>query len=203
MAHNDSGLGPLDRVIEELMKLPGIGQKSASRLAFFLLKHPEDEAVALAESIIELKKNIGYCSVCYNVTATDPCPVCSDAKRDSSTVCVVEQPQDVIALERMGEYRGLYHVLLGAISPISGIGPDDLTIDQLKERLQDGGIEEIIIATNATSDGEATAVYIVNELQEEDVSISRIAQGVPVGSNLDYIDSVTMSRSLQTRRKLK
>lgn len=196
-------LGPLDRLIAELNKLPGIGKKSASRLAFFLLKHPEDEAVALAEAIVELKKNVGYCSICFNVTTSDPCPVCTDAKRDRTTVCVVEQPQDVIALERMGEYRGLYHVLLGAISPINGIGPDDLTVENLIGRIDEGEIKEVILATNATSDGESTAVYIVNEIQKDDVAVSRISQGVPVGSNIDYIDSVTMSRSLQTRRRLK
>lgn len=197
-------IGPLERLIEELGKLPGVGQKSAARLAFFLLKHPEGEALALAEAIIDLKRNVRYCSTCFNVTTDDPCHICSDPKRDRSVVCIVEQPQDLIAIERTGEYRGLYHVLMGALSPIGGIGPEDLTVDRLVERIiQSGGeIREAIIATNPTSDGEATATYVAGELGESGVTVSRIAQGLPVGSNLEHADNVTMARSIHTRRKL-
>lgn len=195
-------IGPLERLIAELGKLPGIGPKSASRLAFFMLKQPEDEVFTLAEAIVGMKKNVRYCSQCWNITEADPCPICSDEKRDRHTVCVVEQPQELLAIERSGEFRGLYHVLMGALSPINGIGPDDLTIAALVERVKKGGIEEVIIATNPTHDGESTAGYIAGELRDTGVAVSRIAQGLPVGSNLEYADAVTMGRSISTRRKL-
>lgn len=195
-------LGPLENLIKELGKLPGIGPKSASRLAFFLLKHPHDEAIALAQAIVELKRDMRHCSTCFNVTMSDPCSICSDPRRDSSIVCVVEQPQELIAIENTGEYRGLYHVLMGALSPVTGTGPEDLTVNQLAKRVADSEIEEVIIATNPTNDGEATAVYIMAELKNTGVTLSRIAQGLPVGSNLEHVDNVTMIRSIQTRRKL-
>lgn len=195
-------LGPLEKLIAELGKLPGIGPKSAARLAFFLLKHPDEEAIALAEAIIDLKKNIRHCSVCWNITAQDPCSICSDQKRDRSVICVVEQPFELLSIERTGEYRGLYHVLMGALSPISGIGPADLTIDSLVERAGREEVEEIIIATNPTHDGEATAIYLAGALKSQCVTVSRIAQGLPVGSNLEYADSVTMARSILSRQKM-
>jgi recombination protein RecR len=197
-------IGPLEHLIESLGTLPGIGQKSASRLAFFLLKHPDEEVLALAEAIVNLKKHVRYCSTCHNVTTADPCGICSDLKRDRSVVCVVEQPQDLIAVENTAEYRGLYHVLQGALSPVSGIGPADLTTDALRDRIlkSAGEIKEIIIATNPTNDGETTAVYLAEELKDLDVKISRIAQGLPVGSNLEYADNVTMARAILTRRTL-
>lgn len=195
-------LGPLDNLIKELSKLPGIGPKSASRLAFFLLKHPNDEALALAQAIVELKRDMRHCSVCFNITMEDPCSICSDPKRDQSTVCVVEQPQELIAIENTGEYRGLYHVLTGALSPITGTGPEDLTVDKLAQRVKNSDIQEVIIATNPTNDGEATAIYIMQELKNSGITLSRIAQGLPVGSNLEHVDNVTMIRSIQTRRKL-
>ena len=195
-------LGPLERLIDELGKLPGIGQKSATRLAFFLLQHPVDDALALADSIIEVKKNIQYCSNCWNVTTDDPCAICQDSKRDQSVICVVEQPQELLAIERTAEYRGVYHVLMGAISPLNGIGPEDLTIDSLVNRAQQEDIEEVILATNPTNDGETTATYIQKALQDTGVTVSRIAQGLPVGSNLEHVDNVTMVRSILTRRRL-
>ena len=199
-----NNLGPLEKLIAELGKLPGIGPKSASRLAFFLLKHPHDEAVALAEAIVDLKKQMRHCTNCFNITAVDPCEICSDQKRDRNMILVVEHPQDLLAIEATAEYRGLYHVLMGALSPINGIGPEDLTINQLKERLQNETSEasEIVIATNPTHDGEATAVYLVEELQEFKVEISRIAQGMPVGSSLQHVDEVTLARSIHKRHKL-
>lgn len=195
-------LGPLEKLIAELGKLPGIGPKSAARLAFFLLKHPDEEAIALAEAIIDLKKNIRHCSVCWNITAQDPCSICSDQKRDRSVICVVEQPFELLSIERTGEYRGLYHVLMGALSPISDIGPADLTIESLLERVCSEEVREIIIATNPTHDGEATAVYLADALKPSGVTVSRIAQGLPVGSNLEYVDSVTMARSILSRQKM-
>jgi recombination protein RecR len=197
-------IGPLERLIEELGKLPGVGQKSASRLAFFLLKHPEEEALALAEAIVDLKRNVRHCSVCYNITTDDPCAICRDPRRERGTICVVEHPQDLLAIERTAEYRGLYHVLMGALSPINGIGPDDLTADRLLERIreEDSEVTEVIIATNPTNDGEATAVFLAEELKDLDVAVTRIAQGLPVGSNLEYADNVTMARAINTRRRL-
>ena len=197
-----NNLGPLDNLIRELSKLPGVGPKSASRLAFFLLKHPTDEALALAQAIVELKRDVKHCSKCFNITMEDPCAICTDAKRDQTVVCVVEQPQELIAIENTGEYRGLYHVLMGALSPISGLGPEDLTVNELAARVKNSKIEEVIIATNPTNDGEATAVFIMEELKDCEVTLSRIAQGLPVGSNLEHVDNVTMIRSIQTRRKL-
>jgi recombination protein RecR len=190
---------PIDRLVAELGKLPGIGSKTAARLTFFLLNHPKDEALALARAIIDLKEQIGHCSVCWNITDVDPCHICSDAKRDRAVVCVVEQASDLVVVENTGEYRGLYHVLMGALSPISGVGPDDLTVKGLIKRLEGG---EVIIATNPTIEGEGTAVYLAGELKPLGVKVSRIAQGLPVGSNLEYADKVTMARSLLTRREM-
>lgn len=193
---------PLDRLIAELSKLPGIGTKTAMRLAFFILGRPEDEARALAEAIINLKENLRHCSVCWNITDTDPCSICRDAKRDRSVICVVEQPADLIAIENTGEYRGLYHILMGVLSPISGIGPEELTIKDLLKRLEGNDVQELIIATNPTVDGEATAVYLAKLINPLGITVSRIAQGLPVGSSLEYADNVTMARSLTARRKI-
>jgi recombination protein RecR len=193
---------PLERLIAELSKLPGIGAKTAMRLAFFLLGRTTEEAHALARAIVDLKENLRHCSVCWNITDVDPCRICIDTKRDRSLICVVEQPADLVAIESTGEYRGLYHILLGALSPISGIGPEELTFKGLLKRLEGGEVREVIAATNPTVDGEATAVYLARLLKPLGVPVTRIAQGLPVGSSLEYADSVTMARSLSARRTI-
>jgi len=197
MAHDAN---PLERVVAELSKLPGIGAKTAARLAFFILNQPEEEAQALARAIVDLKEKVRHCGICWNITEAEPCAVCRDARRDRSTVCVVESPADLLAIEATGDYRGLYHVLMGVLSPLSGVGPDDLTVKGLVRRLEDGQIKEVIVATNPTVDGEATAVYLAKLLKPIGVAVSRIAQGLPVGSNLEYADKVTMARSMSARR---
>ncbi len=198
-----SGQGsPIDRLVAELSKLPGIGAKTAVRLAFFLLKHPKDDAMALAQAIVDLKEQVGHCSVCWNITDTDPCHICSDAKRDRSIICVIEQASDLVVIENTGDFRGLYHVLMGTLSPISAVGPEELTFKGLVKRLEGGEVKEVIVATNPTVEGEATAVYLAQLLKPLGVTVSRIAQGLPVGSNLEYADKVTMSRSLTTRRTM-
>ena len=193
---------PLDRLIGELSKLPGIGAKTAMRLAFFLLGRPAEEARALAGAIVDLKESLRHCSTCWNITDSDPCRICSDAKRDRSVVCVVEQPADLMAIENTGEYRGLYHILMGALSPITGVGPEELTTKDLLRRLEGDDVQEVIIATNPTVDGEATAVYLSRLISPLGITVSRIAQGLPVGSSLEYADSVTMARSISARRKM-
>ena len=198
-----SGQGsPIDRLVAELSKLPGIGAKTAVRLAFFLLNHPKDDAMALAQAIVDLKEQVGHCSVCWNITDTDPCHICSDAKRDRSIICVIEQASDLVVIENTGDFRGLYHVLMGTLSPISAVGPEELTFKGLVKRLEGGEVNEVIVATNPTVEGEATAVYLAQLLKPLGVMVSRIAQGLPVGSNLEYADKVTMSRSLTTRRRM-
>ncbi len=199
MAHDAN---PLERVVAELSKLPGIGAKTAARLAFFILNQPEEEAQALARAIVDLKEKVRHCGICWNITEAEPCAVCRDARRDRSTVCVVESPADLLAIEATGDYRGLYHVLMGVLSPLSGVGPDDLTVKGLVRRLEDGQIKEVIVATNPTVDGEATAVYLAKLLKPIGVAVSRIALGLPVGSNLEYADKVTMARSLSARRTM-
>ncbi len=198
-----SGHGsPIDRLVAELSKLPGIGAKTAVRLAFFLLNHPKDDALALAQAIVDLKEQVGHCSVCWNITDTDPCHICSDAKRDRSIICVIEQASDLVVIENTGDFRGLYHVLMGTLSPINAVGPEELTLKGLVKRLEGGEVKEVIVATNPTVEGEATAVYLAQLLKPLGVTVSRIAQGLPVGSNLEYADKVTMSRSLTTRRTM-
>lgn len=193
---------PVSRLIDELARLPGIGPKSASRLAFYILRAPKDQALALAEALIEVKERIILCSRCFNITETDPCSICQDAARDQSIICVVEEPLDVLALERTSEYRGLYHVLHGAISPVDGIGPDKLRIRELTERVEQEHPVEIILATNPNIEGDATAMYIHRQLQNSGVTVSRPASGLPVGGDLEYADEITLGRALAGRRSL-
>lgn len=189
-------------MISELSRLPGIGGKTAQRLAFHILSMDEKEALALAESITEAKKNMKYCSVCGNLTDTDPCAICSDPSRDRSVICVVETPRDVAAMERIKEYGGLYHVLHGAISPMEGIGPEDINLKQLIVRLQQEDVHEIILATNPNIEGEATAMYIARLVKPSGIKVSRIAHGVPVGGDLEYADEITLLKAMEGRREL-
>ena len=193
---------PLVRLIEELSKLPTVGPKTAQRLAFYMLAMPAEDAEALASAILEAKRRIRYCSVCANITETDPCEVCTDSKRDQSVICVVENPRDVAAMERTREFRGLYHVLQGAISPLDGIGPDDLRIAELLRRLAGGAVHELIVATNPRVEGEATALYLAKVIKPLGVKVTRIAHGLPVGGDLEYADEVTLARALEGRREL-
>ncbi len=193
---------PIARLIEEFNKLPGIGPKTASRLTFYLLRASDEQAAALAQAIVEVKERTIYCSRCYNITTSDPCAVCSNPNRDQAVVMVVEEPLDVLAFERIGEYRGLYHVLHGAISPVEGINPDDLKIRELLARVKVEPIEEVIIATNPTTEGRATQHYIARELIPAGVKVTALAQGLPVGGDLEYADEVTLSRALENRREV-
>ncbi len=193
---------PLTRLINELSKLPGIGGKSAQRLAFHILSLDEKDAFNLADAITDAKKNMKYCSVCGNLTDTDPCRICSDGSRDHSVICVVESPRDVSAMERIKEFNGLYHVLHGAISPIDGIGPDDINLKQLIIRLQQSDVKEIIMATNPNIEGEATAMYTARLIKPAGIKVTRIAHGVPVGGDLEYADEVTLSKAMEGRREL-
>ena len=190
------------QLIEELMRLPGVGEKTAQRLAFHLLKASKQEAEALALAILSVKEKIRRCSQCYGITEEDPCPICSDPKRDRMLLSVVEEPADIFAFEKLREYRGLYHVLGGALSPLEGIGPEDLTIPQLTRRLQAGEIQEVIVATNPNLEGEATAMYLSKVLKPLSVKVTRLAHGLPIGSALEYADEVTLLKSLEGRREL-
>ncbi len=189
----------IERAIEQLSRLPGIGRKSAQRLVFYLLKIPEDQVAELAQSLTELKQKVRYCSVCFNLTEEDPCPICRDPARDRSTICVVEQPNDVLALEKTGQYRGLYHVLGGSLSPLDGIGPENLRVRELVQRLQGGEVREVIVATNPNAEGEATAIYLAQLIKPLGIKLSRIARGIPVGSDLEYADEITLARALEGR----
>ncbi len=191
---------PVARLIEALQRLPGIGPKTAQRLTFFLLKRPTEEVQDLAESLTQLKALIVHCQVCFNVTEESPCRICSDARRDQRALCIVEEPNDLLALERTGEFRGRYHVLLGALSPLDGIGPEDLRVRELLVRLETPGVEEVILATNPSVEGEATAIYLAKLLKPLGMSITRIARGLPVGGDLEYADEVTLSKALEGRR---
>jgi len=193
---------PLARLINELSKLPGIGGKSAQRLAFHILSMSESDVAGLADAISDAKKNMKYCSVCGNLTDTDPCSICSDQSRDRGIICVVESPRDVSAMERIKEFNGLYHVLHGAISPIDGIGPDDINLKQLIIRLQQSDVREIIMATNPNIEGEATAMYAARLIKPAGIKVTRIAHGVPVGGDLEYADEVTLSKAMEGRREL-
>jgi recombination protein RecR len=193
---------PVARLIEALQRLPGIGPKTAQRLTFFLLKRPTDEVGALAESLTQLKALIIHCSVCFNVTQEDPCRICRDPRRDARSLCVVEEPNDLLALERTGEFRGRYHVLLGALSPLDGIGPEDIKVRELLTRLEREPVEEIILATNPSVEGEATAIYLGKLLKPFAVRITRIARGLPVGGDLEYADEVTLSKALEGRKEM-
>lgn len=194
---------PLNKLINELSKLPGIGGKTAQRLAFHILALKESEATALANSIVNAKRSLHYCSVCGNLTDTDPCEICSDESRDRTKVCVVETPQDVIAMERIREFKGLYHVLHGAISPVEGIGPNEINLKSLITRLQQHDeVGEIIVATNPNIEGEATAMYIARLLKPSGIKVTRIAHGIPVGGDLEYADEVTLLKAMEGRREI-
>ncbi|SKC91791.1 recombination mediator RecR [Maledivibacter halophilus] len=195
-------VAPVARLIEQLSKLPGIGKKTAQRLAFYILNTREDEAINLAEAIIEAKRKIKYCSICSNITDIDPCNICTSPKRNKKIICVVEDPRDIAAMERIKEYNGLYHVLHGAISPMEGIGPEDIKIKELIVRLQNNDVEEIILATNPNIEGEATAMYISKIVKPTGIKVTRIAHGVPVGGDLEYADEVTLAKALEGRREL-
>jgi recombination protein RecR len=193
---------PILKLIENFTRLPGIGPKTASRLAFFVLKMNEDHVLEFAKALVNAKRNLFYCSVCGHITDNDPCYICSDTSRDRSKICVVEQPKDVIAMENMRGFNGLYHVLHGAISPIEGISPEDIRIPDLLKRAQDESIKEIILATNPNIEGETTAMYILRLMKGTDLSITRIAHGLPVGGDLEYADEVTLSKAFEGRREL-
>ncbi|WIV12798.1 recombination mediator RecR [Proteiniborus sp. MB09-C3] len=193
---------PLASLIEEFSKLPGIGRKTAQRLAFYVLNMNTNDVDELANAIMNAKRNIKYCSVCSNLTDTDPCFICSNTKRDQTTICVVEDPRDVIAIEKTKEFDGLYHVLHGSISPMEGIGPEDIKIKELLKRIQDLDIAEVILATNPTIEGEATAMYISKLLKPLGIKTTRIAHGIPVGGDLEYADEVTLSKALEGRREI-
>ena len=193
---------PVARLIEELHKLPGIGPKSAQRLAYYLLKIPAEQARALAEAILSVKEKVVLCSVCQNFTEADPCPICRDQGRDRGRICVVEKPMDILAVERTRKYTGLYHVLHGVLSPMDGVGPEDLKIKALLERLKDGSVKEAILATNPNLEGEATAMYLNRLIGPLGVRVTRLARGLPFGSDLEYADEQTMARALEGRHEL-
>jgi len=194
---------PVARLIEALQRLPGIGPKTAQRLTFFLLKRPVEEVRELSEALVAVKDRIVYCQTCFNVTDEDPCRICRDPGRDSRLICVVEEPNDLLAMERTGEFRGRYHVLLGALSPLDGIGPEDLKVRELLARLDTGAdTAEVILATNPNVEGEATALYLAKLLRPLGVKVTRIARGLPVGGDLEYADQVTLSKALEGRREI-
>jgi recombination protein RecR len=193
---------PVARLIDALQRLPGIGPKTAQRLTFFLLKRPADEVRELSESLVAVKDKIVYCRTCFNVTDEDPCRLCADPARDARLLCVVEEPNDLLAMERTGEFRGRYHVLLGALSPLDGVGPDDLKVRELLARIEAGAVEEVILATNPNVEGEATALYLAKLLRPFVVRVTRIARGLPVGGDLEYADQVTLSKALEGRREI-
>ncbi|WP_246946185.1 recombination mediator RecR [Bacillus pinisoli] len=193
---------PISKLIDSFMKLPGIGPKTAVRLAFFVLNMKEEDVLEFGKSLVNAKRNLTHCSVCGHITDKDPCQICDDQSRDKSVICVVQDPKDVIAMEKMREYNGYYHVLHGAISPMDGIGPEDINIATLLKRLQDDTVQEIILATNPNIEGEATAMYISRLLRPTGIRITRIAHGLPVGGDLEYADEVTLSKALEGRREL-
>lgn len=193
---------PVLRLIEELQRLPGIGPKGAQRLAFHILKTPREQADRLTDAVRAVKEQVTYCSICSNITDADPCAFCRDSDRDRRLICVVEEPQNVAAIEKSRDYKGTYHVLMGTLSPLQGIGPDDLKIKSLLSRVGAGGVEEVILATNPTVEGEATAIYLARLLKPLGVRVTRIATGIPVGADLEYTDEVTMHRALEGRREV-
>lgn len=193
---------PIAKLIDELAKLPGVGNKTAQRLAFYILNMSAEEVEQLSSSITNAKRNIKYCKVCCNITDSEVCNICSNVKRDCSLICVVEDPKDVVAMEKTREYKGLYHVLNGAISPMEGIGPEDIRIKELIRRVADNEVKEIILATNPNIEGEATAMYISRLLKPAGVKVTRIAHGVPVGGDLEYADEVTLMKALEGRREI-
>ncbi|EUJ27192.1 recombination protein RecR [Listeria floridensis FSL S10-1187] len=193
---------PITKLIDSFMKLPGIGPKSAARLAFFVLDMKEDDVLGFAKALVDAKRNLTFCSVCGHITDQDPCYICSDTSRDRSVICVVEEPRDVIAMEKMRDYHGLYHVLHGTISPMDGVGPEDINIADLIKRLQNEEVEEVILATNPNVEGEATAMYISRLVKPSGIKVTRIAHGLPVGGDLEYADEVTLSKALEGRREV-
>jgi recombination protein RecR len=190
---------PVSRLIDEFVKLPGVGPKTAQRLAYFVLRLPQEEARRLADAIVQVKERVVLCSVCFNVTEQDPCAICANPARDHAKICVVEEPLDITALERTGVYRGVYHVLHGAISPQDGIGPDDIKVAELVSRVRAGGVDEVIVATNPNLLGDATSNWIVMQLKPLHVRVTRLARGLPIGSDLEYADDVTLTRALEGR----
>ena len=193
---------PITRLVEAFSRLPGIGPKTASRLTFYLLRSGEELATELAGALENLHRSLTYCQVCFNISETSPCPICQDEQRKQERICVVEEPLDVLAIEKTGAYQGLYHVLHGAISPIDGIGPDELRIEELVERLQNNPVQEIILATNPSLEGEATAMYLERQIAPFKTQITRLARGLPVGGDLEYADTITLTRALEGRRKM-
>ena len=195
-------IAPLAKLIEHFRALPGIGSKTAVRLAYHVLDMDAVQAKALAEAIIEAKEKIGYCNTCFNLSDRNPCQICGSDARDHSVICVVEQPQDVAAMERMREFKGIYHVLHGALSPLEGVGPEDIRIKELLNRLYDSDVKEVIMATNPNVEGEATAMYIAKLLKPAGIKVTRIAHGLPVGGDLEYADEVTLSKAMENRREI-
>jgi recombination protein RecR len=195
-------VGVVENLIDELTKLPGIGRKSAQRLAFFIMGMPEEEALPIAEAIISLKEKARFCKICFNISEDEICPICSDPARNSRKICVVEEPSNLIVIEHTRIYNGLYHVLLGALSPIDGISPDHLKIKELVQRVKEGNISEVIIATNPNTKGETTAQYLSRELKPLGVTVSRIAYGLPIGGDIEFADEVTLSKSLEGRKEM-
>ncbi len=193
---------PINRLVDELKRLPGIGPKSAQRLVFHLIRQPDGECDRLAQAIGGLKRSLVFCSICNHIGGADPCSICEQANRDRETICVVEEPFNVLSIEKTGQYRGLYHVLHGAISPINGIGPEDLKLRNLFERFRDGEVKEVIVATNPTTEGEATALYLSKLIKPLEIRVSRIALGIPMGSDLEYTDQLTLTRALSGRQDL-
>src|SRR5690606_20273542 len=193
---------PIARLIDSFSRLPGIGPKTAGRLAFHVLRMKEEDVLAFAQALVSVKRNLHYCSICFNITDTDPCRLCQDKSRDASVICVVQEPKDVVAMERTKDYNGQYHVLHGAISPMEGIGPDELRIAELLKRLADERVQELILATNPNIEGEATAMYLSKLVRPFGIKVTRIAHGLPVGGDLEYADEVTLSKALEGRREL-
>lgn len=193
---------PISKLMEGFMRLPGIGPKTAARLAFYVLDMKEDDVLDFAKALVNAKRQLTYCSICHHITDSDPCRICEDTSRDRSAICVVQDSKDVIAMEKMREYVGLYHVLHGAISPVDGIGPEDIYIADLLKRLHDDTIQEVIIATNPNIEGEATAMYISRLIKPTGIKVTRIAHGLPVGGDLEYADEVTLSKAMEGRREL-
>jgi recombination protein RecR len=193
---------PIAKLIESFSRLPGIGPKTAARLAFYVLRMKEEDVIDFAKALVNVKRNLFYCSICCNITDTDPCRICSDKSRDVSAICVVQEPKDLVAMERTREFHGQYHVLQGAISPIDGLGPDDIRIAELVRRLGDERVQELILATNPNIEGEATAMYLSRLVKPFGIKVTRIAHGLPVGGDLEYADEVTISKALEGRREL-
>jgi recombination protein RecR len=195
----DEMVDSIERLIEEFSKFPGIGKKTAQRMAFFVLKQRKEEAESLAQAVLDVKEKVRYCSVCFNITEDDPCSICKDEKRDRSIICVVEEANDVAALEKTNQFKGLYHVLGGVLSPLDGVGPEDLKVKELLARLKDGTVKEVIIATNPSTEGEATAVYLSKLIKPLGVKVTRIARGLPAGGDLEYADQTTLANALEGR----